>query len=93
MAPTYKGLSAPSMGKLNFTPVHSGDQSLLASPLSETEPYPVASSPIPADQTSLQGQLSYDLLQPDPPVVVATKKECHHHATKLCQTCQSPAPA
>ena len=71
------------MGKLHVTPVDRGNQSLLASPLSETKPH----SPIPADQLSLQGELSDDL-QLDPPVVAGTIKGCLHHTTKLCQSCQ-----
>ena len=71
------------MGKLHFTPVDSGYQSLLASPLSETKPHLVASSPIPADQISLQGQLSDDL-QSGPPVVAGTIKGCLHNVTQPC---------
>ena len=76
------------MGKSHFTPVDSGYQSLLASPLSETNPHLVASSPIPADQISLQGQLSDDL-QPDPPT--GTLKGCLHNVTQPCKICQSAA--
>ena len=78
------------MGKLHFTPVDSGYQSLLASPLSETKPHLVASSPIPADQISLQGQLSNDL-QPDQPA--GTIKGCLHNVTQPCKSCQSAATA
>ena len=70
------------MGKSHITPVDSGYQSLLASPLSETKPHLVASSPIPADQISLQGQLSDDV-HLDPPA--GTTKRCLHNVTQHCQ--------
>ena len=84
-----------SLAEVHLNPIDNGNQSLLVSPISKSKqvPYPVASSPIPADQTSLQGQLPYDLLQPDLPDVVGTRKGCLHQVTKLCQSCQPSTPA
>ena len=78
------------LAEVHFNPIDSGYQSPLASPLSETKPHLVASSPIPADQISLQGQLSDDL-QPDPPA--GTIKGCLHNVTQPCQSCELAAIA
>ena len=66
------------MAKVQISAVDSGYLSPLVSP------HPVTSSPVPTDQTSLQGQLSCDPLYPDLPVVTGTMKGCLHHLTKLC---------
>ena len=79
------------MAKVHSTPVDSGYQSPLVSPMFGTKPLSVASSPVPADQISLQGQLSDNPLHPDPPVETSTMKGCLHYPAKLCQSCQSAA--